>query len=261
MVKRLYVLSAILILFSTIMCNPNVWSCSLKVGKKSQLTNGHKLNDIYSQSENKVSNENVLYDNVGGKTQADTLSADDPRDGSSIFWAFYNEASKAWSKFHFTNDELYLIEALELIGKAIDADRSFYRAYFLKSEILSKLGKYVEAIETLNEALTKTDTKNENETASLYELRGIVKQKMGKKQDAYRDYDMAIELFGRRLERDAKNMFAIANTAQILILRGRKSEAIRFLQQLIERYPDEKWLQGTLDGFKDFNVEHYFEVF
>ena len=184
-------------------------------------------------------NENIKYENTPKAKKYSKMAHD------------------SLGNYYLTNDTTYLINGLELIEKAIEADNKYVLGYYWKANMLTKLKEYGKAIITLTEGIEKYLKKEEDKIANLYFLRGVLKQKTGKKENAFDDYNKAIEIYKDSLKADAKNWYAVMNISQALILMDKKKEAVKLLNETIEKYPQEEHLKQLLEDIKVFNVINY----
>jgi lipoprotein NlpI len=95
---------------------------------------------------------------------------------------FRKQAVAAWDKGDRN-------KAVELAGKAIDADGKDAQNYLLRGKMYEALRKFDEAVTDLDKCL-ELDPKN----AAGYDLRGDAQFKRGKVKEAAADYDRVLEL-------------------------------------------------------------------
>ena len=172
---------------------------------------------------------------------------------------YLNMALDSLGKFDLTNDTIFLINGLELIEKAIEADNEYILGYYWKAIMLAKLKEYKRAILTLNAGIEKKYNNEDDKIAKLLFMRGLLRQKTGKKEVAFNDYNRAIKIYRNRLRIEPKNWDAIMNISQALILMDKKKEAVKLLNETIEKYPEEESAKQILEVFKDFDVTKYME--
>lgn len=172
---------------------------------------------------------------------------------------YSNLALDSLGNFSLTNDTTFLTNGLELIEKAIEADNQYIVGYYWKATMLTKLKEYEKAISTLNEGIQKNYKDEDDKIVNLFFMRGIVRQKTGNKELAFNDYSKAIEIYRKRLKIDPKNWDATMNISQALILMDKKKEALKFLNETIEKYPEEKTAKKILKAAEDFNIIQYLE--
>lgn len=172
---------------------------------------------------------------------------------------YHDLASENYANYYQTKDRTLLLKGLELIDKAIDADKTLIMAYCRKASILMALEQYQNAILILNEAL-KTNPKGDSiERAYLFSLRGMIQDGLGKKNSCFEDYSRAIEILKDELINKRYDIGEIALFIQVMFLMNKGNDGLIFLTEMCEQYPKNKVLKERLRLYNDCR-EEYIEI-
>ena len=161
--------------------------------------------------------------------------------------------------YGLTKDRHHLVKGLKLIDNALEADKRYLLGYYWKAVFLAKLEEYQKAVLALDEGIEEGSKTGDDRAVSLYFMRGALKQKTGMKDNALEDYEKARRIYERRLEIDPRNWDAIMNISLALVLMDKRRDAIKLLEETIEKYPQEEHLKQLLRNIKEFNVINYLE--
>ena len=173
----------------------------------------------------------------------------------------YYKAGKCLGDYYLTNDDAYLEKGLLLINKAIEDDDAFLLSYYLKAEILGKLKKYREGILVLTDVLNKKANEDSIHIAMLFQMRGLLNQKINNMEEAFENYNKALNIYKSKLKIQSENKILIANIAQILILSNKREESELFIDNLIKKNPGKNWIIDLKKDLKTFSSDYYLEKF
>ena len=173
---------------------------------------------------------------------------------------YVKESLACLSEFEMHKDLHSLDKGLEIIDKAIEADRGYALAYYWKAFMLSKKKDIESAIITLNQGIKYISANSNEEVANLYLFRGILNQIKGSKEESWSDYRKSIKIYEDRLKSNPKNWDSLTNISHALALVGKKEKAVGLINEKIEEFPEEPFLKHFLNDFEQFNVTKYLET-
>jgi tetratricopeptide (TPR) repeat protein len=162
-------------------------------------------------------------------------------------------------EYALTKDRHHLVKGLELIEDVIEADKGYALGYYWKATILAKLKEYKKASLALDQGIRESIKVGDEEVVSLYFLRGLLKQKAGRNEDALGDYEKTMRIYQERLKAHPRNWDALINCSLVLALMDRREEAIKLIKQTIAEYPEEAHLKQLLEDIVEFNAAIYLE--
>lgn len=110
------------------------------------------------------------------------------------------------------NEKKYL-EAIRILDKAISLDKTYYMAYSNKAIILTRLGKYTEAIDVYNH-LVKNVKPDYPEALTML---GMLYDKIGEKFKAKEYYQKAIQKYSNRIS-EKEDVLDMVNRAHLIFI-------------------------------------------
>ena len=157
---------------------------------------------------------------------------------------------------HFQKQSILLLDsALSLLNEAIKIDSTYYLAYANKANILSKLKKYEEAIETLDKAV-----KLRKNYAEGISMQGFLYEKMGMQEKANLKYKKAIKAYMARLNSDFKTEDRVnvqIDIAFMLLFTEDKQTALQVIDTIISHNPENEMATFMKENIKIFNREEF----
>ncbi|MGN0237451.1 MAG: hypothetical protein ACI4AK_05150 [Lepagella sp.] len=122
----------------------------------------------------------------------------------------YHEAANNYAYF-LANNGGDLDKALELSRKSLTgSDRDYYVYLDTYAWILFKLGRYEEALESIEKAINGEDPMRDKElTYDIYDHYGSILLALDRKDEAYRAWEIAIKLMEQNNETDSPDYAAI----------------------------------------------------
>ncbi len=158
---------------------------------------------------------------------------------------FHVESSKYSSAMVFNDKSKYLLnqkkfdEALKCIDIAIEfyPDEPYF--YSNKGEVLSKMGKYEEALELLNKTIT---LKQDTTSFEIYFQKGLALSRLNRFEESLICYDKAIEL-------NPNFPASYYGKITVLISLGKASELLGCFDKLMTLDPDNLELKRLRDKY------------
>ena len=143
--------------------------------------------------------------------------------------------------------------SLNYLNKAIEFDSDNSNAYFSKADILSKQGKYEDALKEYNTALTfKDNSTNNDDVAAVLVSRGQKLNEMNK-------FDLALNYFIRAISFDKNNTNAYYGLGNTLFKLGKYEDALKaFNDALVQDRSNFIALYGK--GHTLFKLQRYDEA-
>jgi tetratricopeptide (TPR) repeat protein len=168
---------------------------------------------------------------------------------------YLKDALENLAEFQRTGETASIIKGLELIDKALDADKGYVALYYWKAYMHTKIGEHEAAISALDDGIKQDHKNGVTGLAYLYFFRGMVKHKEGKLVSARDDYLQAIEAYRKDLRTNPRDWNAVLNIIQALILMERKQEARDFLKEITEKNPEERWLREVARDIEELESD------
>ena len=128
-----------------------------------------------------------------------------------------------------------LLLAMHLLDSAISLDKSYYNSYQNRSTAEGMLGKYVEAINDIDQVL-----KIKNNLAEEKAMRGFILEKLNHNDEALKSYNEAIIDYKARLKKDSTNLKSQIDIAFLTMLTKNKNEGIIEYKKIIKKYPNDQ---------------------
>jgi tetratricopeptide (TPR) repeat protein len=142
-------------------------------------------------------------------------------------------------------------KALKYLNKAIKADSLYQLLYSNKVDVLKNLGRYEEAIKTLNNAARVISG-----YAEAYAVQAFLYEKMDKLDSANFMYSQALKANQRRIGEEPKNINHQINLAFLLLFTEGKTEALYEIEDIIEKTNDEQAIEFKA-FIKSFNRDQF----
>ena len=121
----------------------------------------------------------------------------------------------------------YSDETRRIVEEALSLDASYYKAHYLKAEILEHDGRHADALAEVDRSIGLFD-----EFSDAYDLRGMLMEEAGRPDEAEKMRDRAVRL-------DPNNAHSLYNKALSLAHSGRAKEALTYYERLVGLYPDD----------------------
>jgi tetratricopeptide (TPR) repeat protein len=134
------------------------------------------------------------------------------------------------------NETSYL-KAIKILDKAIGLDTTYHMAYAHKADVLSKLGKYYEAIDLYKHIVENIKP----DYLEIYPALGIHYEKIGKDSIAREFYEKAIHKYSERINKNG-GIIDMVNRAHIIYILD-KEKGLKEIDSLIKIYPTHMELQ------------------
>jgi tetratricopeptide (TPR) repeat protein len=145
---------------------------------------------------------------------------------------------------NFNQDSICL--AIALIDESIALDSTYAWGYLTKSRFLKEQGLYEESLDVINLAFR---LHLENDKPILFLYRGILYEKLHKKELAQADYQAAIPLYDQYIEQNPNNYDALNTRILLLFLLNGKEEGLRYYAELLETQKLKKSEQQEVKQF------------
>lgn len=126
--------------------------------------------------------------------------------------------------------------ALALVNEAISIEPGFYKAYANQAAILNMLGRTEEAAAALQKLI-----EIKPEYAAAHVPLGLFSEKLGKPQDAMKEYKRAAELYAAVAQKQPKDANVTVERAVALFLANEKREAVESLDAFLAKFPDDEY--------------------
>ena len=164
-------------------------------------------------------------------------------------------AASAWFSVGYLEAERKPDGAIAAYDRVIMMQPQYASAYINRAIIKEKLGRYNEALADIDKSILL-----QPDTAEVFNLRGVIKQKMGNYIDAFPDHDKAIQL-----RQDYTEAYSDRGNAKLSLQRYR--DAISDYDEALQRQPEQAptyYNRGTArlalgltdDALQDFNTLH-----
>ena len=158
---------------------------------------------------------------------------------------------------NFSKDSLLL--AMNLIDESIALDSTYVYAYQTKADFLKKEKQYEDALDVINLAFNRhLEIKN----PVLFLNRGIIYDKLGRIELAKADYETAIPIYNKWIEKSPNDFNAlIIRVALIYLLDGSESGILEGRQLLDKQLkkPEREVVQMYLDMFQNKSRSEFVE--
>lgn len=138
-----------------------------------------------------------------------------------------------------------LSEAVEEFKKAADIRKTPVSLYYIGSAYFS-MGKYAEAVTTLESMLTAFPNDKQFATLARYRI-GTAKLRLGKTDEALKEFETIFN------ESPAYKDLALAESAQVLSDLGRKQEARAKYDEILKQFPDSVYAEQAQMYVKNFD--------
>jgi len=142
-------------------------------------------------------------------------------------------------------------KALKYLNKAIKVDSLYQLLYSNKVDVLKNLGRYEEAIKTLNNAARVISG-----YAEAYAVQAFLYEKMDKLDSANFMYSQALKANQKRIGEEPKNINHQINLAFLLLFTEGKTEALYEIEDIIEKTNDEQAIEFKA-FIKSFNRDQF----
>lgn len=142
-------------------------------------------------------------------------------------------------------------KALIYLNKAIKEDSIYQLAYSNKVDVLKNLGRYDEAIKTLN-----TATRLISGYAEAYSAQAFLYEKTGQLDSANLMYIKATNAYKKRINREPNNINHQINLAFLLLFTEGKTEALYEIEGIIEKTDNEQAIEFKA-VIKSFDREQF----
>ena len=146
-------------------------------------------------------------------------------------------------------------KALKYLNQALEIDSLYELAYSNKVDVLKNLGKYQDAIKTLNDATSMIDN-----YAEAYSTQGFLYEKTGKADSADLMYNAALKAYQDRLSQKPDNINDRLNMAFLLIFTHNQAEALYEVEDIIEATGSQQ-AEDFKAVIKDFDRERFIQNF
>lgn len=149
-------------------------------------------------------------------------------------------------------DSLLLLNALDLLNRAIDCDSMYQLAYLNKLTVLTMLGKQREVlilIERLERVLPQDP--------GIFIAKGLQYEKIGKKDSAEVWYDRAKQRCDQNLDAYPDSANFIYDRVMLIAITAGKEQALSEIDKYISRYPEKEELSSYRQGILNFDKERY----
>lgn len=160
----------------------------------------------------------------------------------------FRKALNSVANFDEKKDINFLYNGLAAINKVIAIESEYIPAYYWKAFILIKLDDPNRAISTLSIGIDNNDIAR---VVDLLFLRGMIFQKTKRKKKAFEDFRKAIEGYKQKLKVNPKDWDSLMHLSHALVLINEKEEAVKMLNDIIIKYPEEKILKQILNFIKN----------
>jgi tetratricopeptide (TPR) repeat protein len=161
-------------------------------------------------------------------------------------------ATRKISLFYTTQQNEQLDSAMLLLEKATKCDTSYFLAHSNLATVLTLKGNYDAAIQVVNKLLRLT--KNDPELV-LY--KGLLYEKMDKKDLAQKEYDRANKLYDDRLTQYPDSLEIIGNKMFLKAYLEGKEKALSELDIYIKKYPTSELLQQYREILTEFQKDDF----
>lgn len=128
-------------------------------------------------------------------------------------------------------------KALTYLNKALKVDSLYQLAYSNKVDVLRNIGRFEEAIKTLEQTSEIFDG-----YAEAYSARGFLYEKIGKRDSAYIMYNLALKAYQKRILEEPENINHQINVAFILLFTDGKTESLYEIEDIIQKTNDKQAL-------------------
>ncbi len=152
-----------------------------------------------------------------------------------------------------TEIEVEVLEkCLEIIDVAIRKNRYNDFAYGNKLKALFKLGRYEDAITTINQMIQYC-----GDFPELYMNKGAIYEVHGVVDSAAQSYGKAIDLYNEEISRNKEDINLLGAKTFAILLADGQDTALLYIDNLIKQYPEEQYLFNV----KSLIIENNREVF
>lgn len=169
-----------------------------------------------------------------------------------------NEAVSTYLKAYGRTDSLN--KAVRLTDEAIAIDSSYAPAYINKAQYLNVLGKTLDAFNVISEAQRKT-----GEDPQLNLFKGVLSEKLGKKECATDFYNQAIVGYEKQLKGKPDDYVLLMNRAFVKMLIGSGDDATQEFKSLENKFKEnskeQKQLRLLMKVLLPFDRERFIRDF
>lgn len=161
-----------------------------------------------------------------------------------------NKAMKNFLSNESNKDSI--LNALELIDKAILIDSTFYPAYESKVTLLCSLGRYFESIDALDKSLIIKPNVPETEM-----LKGFILERIGNNVEALKTYNIALDDYNKKIKLDSSNVSLLLSRAFTYFFIDNYQRGMQEYEIISKKYPGNRFVSEAHELFYSFDRKAY----